>query len=177
MFTLFYRKIIKACMLLLGLFWSSLAFTKVIIISPEQRSYLRAEREFNAYEWTCGLVENDYDYVMTVHAIQKAVLNYDQSFMGYILLGYGSAIFIFFGIVVYKYGKPKPLKFFSTLALIAVLSAIPITTHKIIKERTATQLTEIRQLRDKLQTLDPLDPEIIRTCRPDKKNVHIKLIA
>ena len=163
-------------MFLSGLFLSSLALAKVIIISPEQRSYLRAEREFNAYEWTCGLIQNDYDYVMTVHALQKAVLNYDQSFMGYVLLGYGSAIFIFFGIVVYRYDKPKPLKVFGTLALITTLSVIPIATHKIIKERTASQLTEIQQLRDKLQTLDPLDPEIIRTCRPNKKNVRIELI-
>ena len=175
MFTLFYKNIRLACLFLPAIFLSSLASAKVMM-SAEQRSYLRAEREFNSYEWTCGLLQNDYDYVMTVHALKAAISNYDTTFFGIILLGYGPAISIFFLIAMAKYGTPKPLTLLSTSALIAVLSIFPIAAHNALNERTAPQLIEIQQLKDKLQTLNPVDSEIIRTCRPEKRNVNITLI-
>ena len=75
-----------------------------------------------------------------------------------------------------KYDTPKPLTLLSISALIAVLSIFPIAAHNALNERTAPQLIEIQQLKDKLQTLDPVDSEIIRTCRPEKRNVNITLI-
>lgn len=161
---------------LFSFFITSFASARVMM-SSERRSVLRAEREFNAYEWTCELVQNDYDYVMTLFSLKSEVSKYNETFFIFILLGYGIPIFIFFVVAMIKYGTDKPLTDIKTLLLVSVLSVFPILAHKQITVLKTPVSAEIKQLKEKLNTLDSVDAEVLRTCKPGKDNVYIKLVA
>ncbi len=79
------------------------------------------------------------------------------------------AIAIFFIIMFYLYDN-KHLSSGWLLALIPVLAVIPYSMHQYLPTVTNPLNQKIKELQYKMATLDPITPDIINTCKPNKTN-------